>query len=67
MQGINSSKLLRLQQTKVETRDHFKNGATPKSQMSREIKTLNKMKKYFLLLIISIFTVTFSFTLPNHF
>jgi len=26
-----------IKQRKVETRDHFKNGASPKSQMSRKI------------------------------
>jgi len=39
----------------VETSDHYKNGATPKSQTSRKIKN-NKMKK---LLIVSILLITF--------
>jgi len=43
----------------VEFSDQYKNEATPKSHTSRKIKT-NKMKKYFLTLIMSILTITFS-------
>jgi hypothetical protein len=42
---------------KVETRDHYKNGAVPKSQTSRTIFKSNKMKKIkCIIIILTLFT-----------
>lgn len=47
----------------VETSDHYKNGATPKSPMSRNFKTNKKV--FFIVTILSGFTVLTAFTTSN--